>query len=160
MIIYQGSTEEFNQDVIQNQVADKIAKNFEGYFHRVNEREYRSWAISLQILNNSFVYAGLKENYLLVEYQLPYSSKRIDVLVFGKNSLGEENVVILELKQWSKKEIKNFPIFSKEDSLGLSNYLKERLQQGKGKLVFQRFSGSPINPSKRLLDHTSEMINN
>ena len=87
MIIYQGSTEEFNQDVIQNQVADKIAKNFEGYFHRVNEREYRSWAISLQILNNSFVYAGLKENYLLVEYQLPYSSKRIDVLVFGKNSL-------------------------------------------------------------------------
>ncbi|OGK25356.1 hypothetical protein A2954_02250 [Candidatus Roizmanbacteria bacterium RIFCSPLOWO2_01_FULL_37_12] len=235
MIIYQGSTEEFNQDVIQNQVADKIAKNFEGYFHRVNEREYRSWAISLQILNNSFVYAGLKENYLLVEYQLPYSSKRIDVLVFGKNSLGEENVVILELKQWSnkeiklsdadgnvivnygaftkeqphpslqvqgyyfylkdffelfneengprlngasylhnysklinaellsnkfEKEIKNFPIFSKEDSLGLSNYLKERLQQGKGKLVFQRFSGSPINPSKRLLDHTSEMINN
>ena len=106
MIIYQGSSEEFNQDVIQNQIADKIAKNFEEAFHRINESEYRSWATSLAILNNSFIYAGLKDNYLLVEYQLPYSSKRIDVLVFGKNSSGEENVVILELKQWSNKEVK------------------------------------------------------
>ncbi|OGK25655.1 hypothetical protein A3A46_04540 [Candidatus Roizmanbacteria bacterium RIFCSPLOWO2_01_FULL_37_13] len=234
MIIYQGSSEEFNQDVIQNQIADKIAKNFEEAFHRINESEYRSWATSLAILNNSFIYAGLKDNYLLVEYQLPYSSKRIDVLVFGKNSSGEENVVILELKQWSNKEvklsdaegniivdygrfikeqphpslqvqgyyfylkdffelfnevngpklngasylhnysklknaellstnfakeIKSFPIFSKEDSSGLADYLRNRLQQGNGKVVFQRFSGSTIRPSKKLLDHTSEMIN-
>lgn len=234
MIIYKGSIEEFNQDVIRNQVADKIAQNFTTNFHRLNEREYRSWAISLAILNNSFTYAGLKDNYILVEYQLPFSSKRIDVLLFGKNARDEGNVVILELKQWSNKEVelspaegnvivnygrftkevphpslqvqgyyyylkdfisffeerkapylsgisylhnyskvreadlftnkfekelKSFPIFAKEDALELGKYLKNKLENGQGRQLFESFTRSPIKPSKKLLDHTSEMIN-
>src|SRR3989338_4885474 len=106
MIIYQGSSEEFNQDVIQNQIADKIAKNFEEAFHRINESEYRSWAHSLAILNNSFIYAGLKDNHVVVEYELPYASQRIDVLLFGHDATRKENIVILELKQWSNDNVK------------------------------------------------------
>ena len=41
----------------------------------------------------------------------------------------------------------------------LGTYLKERLSQGSGTEVFGRFVTSPIRPSKKLLEHTSEMIN-
>jgi DUF2075 family protein len=54
---------------------------------------------------------------------------------------------------------KTFPLFAKEESMELGNYIKERLQGGNGKIVFERFANSAINPSKKLLDHTSDMIN-
>ncbi len=33
------------------------------------------------------------------------------------------------------------------------------MQNGKGKLIYERFINSPIGPTKKLIDHTSEMIN-
>ncbi len=236
MILYESTIEHFNDDVMQNCIADRAAEKYVTHYgKRPGESEYRSWAISLAILNNSFQYAGLKDNHVLVEYELPYSSKRIDVLLFGKDSQGAENVVMLELKQWSnnnvydadsegniivdygvfKKEqahpslqvegyyfhlkdfvkifnesgapelsastythnysknsdqsvlfsekfakaIEEFPIFAKEESVELSRYLKKRLGGGGGQLLFERFSGSPIGPTKKLLEHTSQMIN-
>ena len=57
------------------------------------------------------------------------------------------------------KEISEFPVFAKEDACALGAYLKERLSGGAGLEVFGRFITSPIRPSKKLLEHTSEMIN-
>lgn len=235
MILYEGAIEKFNDDVLQNCIADRASEKYQAYYKKnPGTSEYRSWAYSLAILNNSFLYAGLKNNYVIVEYELPYTSQRIDVLVFGNDSNDQENIVLMELKQWSnenvyesqsegnvivdygkfKREfphpslqvqgyhfhlkdfleifdnnkapqlssfaythnysksgkqvlfsekfteaIKSFPLFAKEDSIELSRYLKERLQGGKGQILFERFARSPIRPSKRLLDHTSEMIN-
>src|SRR3989338_6969428 len=236
MILYESTIEQFNDDVMQNRIADRAAERYVTHYgRRPGEPEYRSWAISLAILNNSFQYAGLKDNHVLVEYELPYSSKRIDVLLFGKDSRDAENVVMLELKQWSNdsvydadsegniivdygafrkeqahpslqvegyyfhlkdfvkifnendapglsastythnysrnsdklalfsekfaKAIEEFPIFSKEESIDLSRYLKERLGKGGGQLLYERFCGSPIGPTKKLLEHTSQMIN-
>ncbi len=235
MILYDASIEHFNEDVMQNRIADRAAEKYHAYYKRQpGESEYRSWAMSLAILNNSFIYAGLKDNHIVVEYELPFASQRIDVLLFGHDVDGKENIVIMELKQWSndnvkdsisegniivnygkfKKEqphpalqvqgyyfglkdfvqvfdetnapdlsatiyahnyskykdatlfspkyselIKTFPIFTKEDAVELGRYLKKRLQSGKGQLVYEHFARSPIGPSKKLLDHTSEMIN-
>lgn len=235
MILYDASIEHFSEDVMQNRIADRAAEKYQDYYKRQpGESEYRSWAISLAILNNSFIYAGLKDNHIIVEYELPFASQRIDVLLFGHDVGGKENIVIMELKQWSndnvkdsvsegnivinygrfQKEqphpvlqvqgyyfglkdfikifdetnapelsasvyahnyskykdatllspkyselIKTFPIFTKEDAVGLGRYLKERLQNGKGQVVYEHFARSPIGPSKKLLDHTSEMIN-
>ena len=84
MILYKGTIENFNQDVVGNCIADKVSNNYIAYYHRRPSRaEYRAFAYSLAILNNSFQYAGLRDNYIIVEYELPYSSKRIDVLLFG-----------------------------------------------------------------------------
>lgn len=235
MILYESTVERFNEDVMQNRIADRAAERYQAYYRRrPAESEYRSWRISLTILNNSFHYADLKDNHVLIEYELPYSSKRIDVLLFGDNGEGEENVVILELKQWSNdkvrdadsegnvivdygtriseephpslqiegyyfhlkdfvrifdekkaprlsassyahnysrnsravlfskkfaKAIEKYPIFSKEDAVELARYLKARLRGGKGKSLYERFANSKIGPSKKLLDHTSDMIN-
>ena len=53
----------------------------------------------------------------------------------------------------------SYPLFSKEDSKIFGNYLKERLASGVGSEVYKRFALSRILPSKKLLDHTHEMIN-
>jgi len=235
MILYEGTIEKFNNDVMHNVIADRAAEKYQAHYNRKpGISEYRSWGASLAILNNSFRFAGLKDNYILIEYELPYSSKRIDVMIFGENEVGKENIVVVELKQWSndnvkiaesegniivdygkfikedphpslqvqgyffglkdfikifqeknspkldasvylhnysKKEnailfssdfsklIKKFPLFAKEDAVELGRYLKKRLQGGKGEIVYQRFAGSPIKPSTKLLDHTSQMIN-
>lgn len=37
--------------------------------------------------------------------------------------------------------------------------MKERLGGGGGQLLYERFTGSPIGPTKKLLEHTSQMIN-
>ena len=235
MILYEGAIEHFNEDVMQNRIADRASEKYQAYYKRKpNDSEYRSWAISLAILNNSFIYAGLKDNHIIVEYELPYASQRIDVMLFGYDAEGKENIVVLELKQWSNDNVKDsevegnvkvnykgswsehphpalqvqgyyfglkdfikifeeknapelsasvyahnyskqkddtllssrfselvktFPVFAKEEATELGRYLKERLQSGKGQIVYERFARSPISPSKKLLDHTSEMIN-
>lgn len=235
MILYEGTIERFNEDVMQNCVADRAAEKYSAYYNRKpGDAEYRSWSYSLAILNNSFGYAGLKNNHIIVEYELPFSSKRIDVLLFGNDSNKEENIILMELKQWSNKNVEDsesegnvlvdygrfkreqahpvlqvqgyhyslqdfleifedknspklsscaythnyskekdavlflpkfskametFPLFAKEDAIKLGRYLKTRLQGGKGKIIYDRFAHSTIKPSKKLLDHTSVMIN-
>ncbi len=110
MILYEGTIESFNEDVMQNCVADRAAEKYQAHYHRKpGVREYRSWGYSLPILNNSFLYAGLKDNHILLEYELPYSSQRIDVLLFGKGGEEKENIVILELKQWSNDKVSDTP---------------------------------------------------
>lgn len=236
MRLYEGSVSDFNQAVIQNQIADQIRLSYERYYRRgVSPSEYRAWQQSLIFLKNSFDYTGLTGNKLLVEYELPYSTRRIDALIFGRDSREVDGVVLIELKQWSNenvedcasdgnvvvdygrfrkeqahpslqvqgyhydlkdfltlfgenpqvnldscaychnysrlgpnpviffpkfaKEIEQFPVFAKEDVQALGTYLKERLSGGSGIEVFGRFITSPIRPSKKLLEHTSEMIN-
>ena len=40
-----------------------------------------------------------------IEYSIPRTSKRIDFLVSGRDEEGEDNIVLIELKQWSEAEI-------------------------------------------------------
>src|SRR3989344_3606370 len=108
MILYEGTIERFNDDVMQNRIADRAAEKYRAHYNRnPGNSEYRSWITSLAILNNSFLYADLKDNHILIEYELPYSSQRIDVLLFGNDLKGQENVVILELKQWSNDKVRD-----------------------------------------------------
>ena len=233
MKLYEGTVTTFNEDVVHNRIADKLKYTFSKHYHRTpSESEYRSWNQSLNVLNNSLTLTDLVDNKIVVEYELPYSTRRIDVLLFGKDIKNRESVVLIELKQWSNdhihdcenegniivdflgkrefphpclqvqgyhydlidflkvfqddnaaelsscaychnysrqdkdvlglpkfsKIIKTFPLFAKEDVRELGQYLKDRLQNGPGLEVFNRFITSPHRPSKRLLDHTGDMI--
>lgn len=63
--------------------------------------EKRSWARSLPVLARDLVDAGLGEVEMLVEYQLPLNSKRVDVILAGTHPRGGDSFVVVELKQWS-----------------------------------------------------------
>jgi hypothetical protein len=106
MRLYEGTVEQFDQDVTYNRIADLIQTRYHDYYRkRPTNSEYRSWQQSLNVLNNSFRYSALSNNKVVVEYELPYSTRRIDVLVFGKDQSNRDSVVLMELKQWSNEHI-------------------------------------------------------
>lgn len=235
MRLYESTIERFREDVIENKIADVISKRFEEYYGtKPNTSEVNSWNISLRFMKDALEYSDLRDNHLTIEYELAYSSRRIDVLLFGKSISDQDNIVLIELKQWSnqnvfdcktdgnvivdfgrfrkevvhpslqvegyhlylkdfmtifeeepnislsscvychnysrkegaalysqkfQKYIEKYPVFSKGDIKILGDYLKEKLSNGSGFEVFNRFINSPLKPSKKLLEHTNEMIN-
>lgn len=236
MRLYEGTVADFNNDVIKNSLADKLWEKYKSYYKKdPGESEYRSWQQSSQYLKSSFEAASLIHNSLIIEYELPYSARRIDVLVFGQDSAKKDSIVLIELKQWSNENVseaeaegnivvdfgrhvnevahpslqvegyhfdlldflkvfedenppdlsscaychnyarlkeprtlfaprfrailEKFPVFAKEDAIALGNYLREKLEKGNGFEIFGRFVRSPIRPSKKLLEHTGEMVN-
>jgi uncharacterized protein len=236
MRLYDGSISEFREDVTYNSLAEKLASAYKDHYrHGASKGEIGSWQQSFNFLKNSFEVAGLSDQKIIIEYELPYSSRRIDVLLFGRSTAGEEGIVLVELKQWSNdgvtdseaegnvkvrfapgiKEVphpswqvegyhfdlqdflhvfqdkpapvlsscaychnyarlkeprvlfspkfqsglKKFPIFTKEDVEALGKYIQDRIASGPGAEVFNRFLRSTVRPSKKLLEHTGEMIN-
>jgi uncharacterized protein len=68
--------------------------------------ERRSWDHSLPILAADLVQAGLGQIEMLIEYQLPLSSKRVDVILAGQDRrTGGDAYLVVELKQWSHAEL-------------------------------------------------------
>lgn len=70
--------------------------------HRASQAEVRSWRRSLPVLAQDLVDAGLSNVDVIVEYQLPLTSQRADVVLAGAHPLtGRPSYVVVELKQWS-----------------------------------------------------------
>src|SRR4051794_12197606 len=64
--------------------------------------EIRSWDASLAALAADLEQAELHGVEVLVEYQLPLSSKRVDVVLAGEHPRrGGPSYVVVELKQWT-----------------------------------------------------------
>jgi uncharacterized protein len=68
--------------------------------------ERRSWDRSLPVLAHDLVQAGLSQVEMLIEYQLPLTSQRADVVLAGQDRrTGGDAYVVVELKQWSHAEL-------------------------------------------------------
>jgi DUF2075 family protein len=105
MKLYTGSVHDFIKDTMENTLPDKLVKAYVEYFSRQpNNSEVMSWVNSSQFLKNVLQIANLKDNMMILEYGLPYSSQRIDCMLFGKGTDGSNNTVVIELKQWSRVE--------------------------------------------------------
>ncbi len=106
MIIYQNTKGGFTQDVRNNKIAQKIEDAF--YEHCVshnNSAEYRSWANSMQYMCNVLDDSAISDDCnIAIEYQIPLTGRRIDFLIAGVDDNNQNNVVIVELKQWETSE--------------------------------------------------------
>ncbi len=70
--------------------------------YRPGVSEQRSWRSSLPVLAQDLVQAGLPHVELLMEYQLPLTSRRADVVLAGSHpQTGQASYVVVELKQWT-----------------------------------------------------------
>jgi DUF2075 family protein len=104
-VIYNGTQEQFFQDVRLNKLADKMKDSFEDISGRkVGDSEYSSWVVSGEKIKNLVESSDLSDAYMSFEYQVPYTQKRIDCLLFGKNQDEKGIVVHIEMKQWQKVE--------------------------------------------------------
>jgi hypothetical protein len=89
----------------QGNLADRIAEQVWMNGHGVSPAERRSWTQSLPVLGQDLADAGLDQVEVLIEYQLPLTSKRADVVLAGVHpKTGDDSYVVVELKQWSYAE--------------------------------------------------------
>ena len=101
MRLYAGSSQQFVDDTIRNQIAEKLKQSFfVHYRYQPSPAEIRSWQNSLRAMSSVIENAELMDHGVLLEYQLPLSSRRLDCMVCGHDSDGKANAVIVELKQW------------------------------------------------------------
>jgi len=108
MRLYAGSSEQFIKDTFQNQIADKLRSAFFSYYQFYPSRaEVASWRNSLRSMSQVIQHAELEDNGVILEYQLPQSSKRLDCMVTGRGNGDTENAIIVELKQWEQCEPSN-----------------------------------------------------
>ena len=103
MIVYQSSKLQFLDDVICNSIESKIEDQYIELIGRTPApNEVTSWRNSMMYMHNVVLDTEIPEDCnISIEFQIPLTSKRIDFIITGLGSKQEENVVIIELKQWS-----------------------------------------------------------
>jgi len=103
MRLYAGSSGQFIEDTVQNQITEKMKGEYFAYFrNNPSPAEVSSWRNSLRAVSLVFQSAKLEDHGVVLEYQLLSTSKRLDCMVMGKDGKGDERAVIIELKQWEK----------------------------------------------------------
>lgn len=107
MIVYQSTKDKFLKDVADNNIEDIVL----GYVRdrlnmSVGKSEYDSWHNSLRemhlVLDDEDIPG---DSGVAIEYRIPQTSKRIDFIITGQDEHNKEQVVLIELKQWSEAQI-------------------------------------------------------
>jgi hypothetical protein len=102
MIVYQETKDGFLRDCFDRDIEDVILAMFKTKTGRsVARAEVRSWKESLvamaKVLRACAIPADVGVG---VEYGIPQTSKRIDLILSGRTATDRDQVVIVELKQW------------------------------------------------------------
>ncbi len=105
MHLYSGVTVDFVADATRNLIAEKLKKAFFDYFrYEVSPSELHSWQNSLRAMSDVVEVASLDDHGIVVELQLPLSSKRLDCMLTGRDGGDRAQAVVVELKQWEHAE--------------------------------------------------------
>ena len=103
MRLYSGLSTDFIRDNVHNRIAEKLKDAyFRQYRHNPPPSEVNSWRNSLKSVSMVFEDAKLHDHGILLEYQLPMTSKRLDCMVTGTDADRRDAAVIIELKQWDR----------------------------------------------------------
>jgi DUF2075 family protein len=106
MIIYSGTRAEFLKHA-DGYIEERIASAYLSSTGRyAAHAEQRSWKESLGEMAKVLRAPGLPDDMGVgVEYQIPQSAKRIDMLLTGHDKDDAPHLVIVELKQWSSSRV-------------------------------------------------------
>ena len=233
MRLYAGSSQEFIRDAVHNQIAENLKDAFfRHYRYKPAPSEVNAWRNSLRAISQVFDLGKLNDHGVILEYELPLTSKRLDCLICGQDDHGRDQAVIIELKQWERctgangehlvttwvggaeREVlhpssqvgqyhqylndthtafhegphpinlnscaylhnyhasqndtlfqpqfqpllKRWPAFTGDDVYPLTEFLMEHLEAGKGMPVLRKIEESKYRPSKKLMEHVSNVI--
>jgi uncharacterized protein len=107
MIIYQSNKERFLKDLISNEIHEIIEASYMlKTGHRVAKNELRSWQESMRFMGAVMDDEEIPNDAgVSIEYSIPQTSKRIDFILTGQDQSNNDQVVIIELKQWEFAEL-------------------------------------------------------
>ena len=134
MLLYYGSTVKFKEDVLSNKIADLLRTAFREYSgYDISRSEYSAFQNSPQYLKNLIDLSSLNDNFISLEYEVPYNTGRIDCMLFGKGQDSKDYAVLIELKQWSKvEEVEGEDNFVETFTGGASRKVSHPSQQVEG----------------------------
>lgn len=106
MIIYNETKDVFLEDLDSGILDEKIYNLVKDRFGRETPiSEVRAWNNSLVQIGMRILRSGIPDDCgIAIEYNIPYTSKRVDLIVSGYDDEGRNNAVIVELKQWESAE--------------------------------------------------------
>ncbi|MDD3946066.1 MAG: DUF2075 domain-containing protein, partial [Bacteroidales bacterium] len=107
MIVYQSTKEGFLADVLNNEIDTKINQAFyERLGRHTSPNEVLSWTNSMMHMGNVLMDNEIAADAgISIEFQIPLTSQRIDFIITGLNEQQKEQVIIIELKQWSSAQL-------------------------------------------------------
>ena len=107
MIVYSANKGLFVQDVRTNVIATKILDLIrEKGLNAGQDREFAAWHNSMKFMRDIVDDPEIDDDVqIAIEYNIPQTSKRVDFIIIGANEKGKDNIVIVELKQWSRAEV-------------------------------------------------------
>jgi DUF2075 family protein len=101
MELYQGICLEFIQQTTQNSISSILTSEYKRHFgYLPSQNEIVSWQNSLKDLSELLKTVNFQTQGIKLEYFIPLSSLRIDVLLTGISQTNQEQAVLIELKQW------------------------------------------------------------
>ena len=103
MIVYQNSKLGFLDDTFKKDIEAVILSEYTARTgKKVAASEIRSWKESLtsvaKVLNDVEI---PNDSGVAIEYHIPNMGKRIDFMLSGKSEGNRDNLIIIELKQWT-----------------------------------------------------------
>lgn len=107
MIVYQATKSEFLDSAFTRDIEAVILQAYrQRVGHGVSRQEVRSWKESLLAMAKVLNHDSIPENCgVAVEYGVPQTSKRIDMLLSGRDDADRDNLIIVELKQWETAKL-------------------------------------------------------
>lgn len=103
MLLYQGTSQNFIRDAADGRLTDRIEMAFFGRYHYApEERGLQTFGRYLRSLAKVMDAAGVQDSGVILKYQLPATSRRLDCMVTGRDDEGREHVVIIEMKDWQE----------------------------------------------------------
>lgn len=111
MIVYSNTKGGFVDDVRNGIIAKKITEEFNKHnINHQNDGEYRAWANSLVHMRNALDDIEISDECsVAIEYQIPLTAKRVDFLIGGVDEYNNNNIVVIELKQWENSSTTSRP---------------------------------------------------
>ena len=113
MILYSSKVNDFINDINNNKIS-YILENLKQkeLYEGTTSSEKQSWKNSLKYMSEILQQTSIpKDCTVVLEYNLPMTSSRIDFMLCGYNCENKKNILIIELKQWSKvNEVKDSEI--------------------------------------------------
>lgn len=104
-VLYQAPQTQFISDVERNFVSQKMRHTAEQAGIHSAENEIASWENNAPHIARLLTQCGAKDSYVTFEFLVPFSRKRIDCMIYGTGDDNSENVIHIELKQWSNKTV-------------------------------------------------------
>lgn len=130
-VLYQEPQATFFHDVMTNLFTDKMTKAATYYNLHPSNSELMSWGNNAPKIKDLLQLSGVTDTYVTFEYLVPYNMKRIDCILYGRNSQNQGNVVHIELKQWDNKGVRdtdcegNFNVDDEDSDTAAKNFISK-----------------------------------